>query len=254
VRCAGAVAREAKLMLAIAFEGCACRAAFHAGVAAGLADAKVPLALAAGASSGSLCAAGVAAGRAAELPAIWRALAGRSIVSWRRALWNRSPFDMSYLVRQTVRAALDGGDLRRGPGEALIVATRLRDLKSIVYSSREEPDLVDPLLGSCFFPVLYGRPVRVRGEWLLDGGLINNLPIEPLVERGAKDVIAVVTSPDGTALKRPLRARWRPTASGARVHVIHPRRPLAIRSWDLDGDRIAAALDEGFARGREFAS
>jgi NTE family protein len=241
-------------VLGIAFEGCACRAAFHAGVVAGLAEAKVPIALAAGASSGSLCAAGVAAGRAVELPSVWRALGGRSIVSLKRALWNRSIFDMSHLVRHTVREALAGGDLRRGPGEALVVATRLRDLRPIVYSSREEPDLVEPLLGSCFFPVLYGRPVQVRGEWLLDGGLVDNLPIETLVERGADEVIAVVTSPEGTALKTPLRKRWRPRAAGARVHVIHPRAPLEIRSWDLDADRIARALDEGYARGREFAS
>ncbi|HZS39370.1 MAG TPA: patatin-like phospholipase family protein [Polyangia bacterium] len=241
-------------MLGIVFEGCACRAAFHAGVAAGLAEAKMPIALAAGSSSGSLCAAGVAAGRAAELPSVWRALGGRSIVSFRRALWNRSIFDMSHLVRRTVRDALAGGDLRHGPGEALVVATRLRDLKPIVYSSREEPDLVEPLLGSCFFPVLYGRPVRVRGEWLVDGGLVDNLPLETLVARGADEVIAVVTSHEGTALKHPLRTRWRPHAAGARVHVIHPRTPLAIRSWDFDPERIARALDEGYARGREFAS
>jgi predicted patatin/cPLA2 family phospholipase len=161
---------------------------------------------------------------------------------------------MSHLVRRTVREALGGGDLRGGPGEALAVATRLRDLETVVYSSRDEPDFVEPLLGSCFFPVLYGRTVRVRGELLVDGGLTNNLPIEALTARGADEVIAVVTSTEGTALKTPLNPRWRPRADGARVHVIHPRTPLAIRSWDFDRDRIARAVDEGWARGREFVA
>jgi NTE family protein len=240
-------------MLGVAFEGCACRAAFHAGVAAALAESRLAPALAAGASSGSLCAAAIAAGRARELPSLFAALAGRSIVSWRRALWNRSPFDMSHMVRTTLRRTLGDGDLRRGPAEALIVATRVRDLQPRMFSTRQEADIVEPLLGSCFFPLLYGRAVRVRGELLLDGGLLDNLPVEALAARGADEIIAVVTSPEGTALKTPLRRRWRIAADGARIHVVHPRRRLELRSWDFDRERIARAIDEGFARGRELA-
>jgi hypothetical protein len=36
------------------------------------------------------------------------------------------------------------------------------------------------------------------------------------------------------------------------VHVIHPRRALRIRSWDLSRDRMRHALDEGRASAREF--
>ena len=240
-------------MIGVAFEGCACRAAFHAGVAAGLAESGVKVGLTAGASSGSLIAVGLAAGRAAELPGIWRRLGGRSIVSFRRALQNRSLFDMSHLVRTALREALGPADLRSGPTEALVVATRLRDLKTLLFSSRQEPDLVEPLLGSCFLPLLYGRTVRVRGQLLVDGGLTDNLPVEALAARGCDEILAVVTSPDGTALKTPWQQRWRPTASGARVRVIHPRTPLQIRSWDFDPDGIARAIDEGYARARELA-
>ena len=250
-------------MLGIAFEGCACRAAFHAGVAAALVEAGLPVTMTAGASSGSLCAAAWAAGRAADLPAILRSLGGRSIVSLRRALWNRSLFDMSHIVRSVLEEYLGGFDLRAGSVEALISVTCLRGLRPLLVSSREEPDLVPVLLGSCFLPVLYGRVVRHRGEILVDGGLTDNLPIEALAERGCDEVIAVIAAADGTALKRPLRPRLRlghgpgeprrpRHIGGARVHVIHPRRPLEIRAWDLASDRIAGALDEGYARGREF--
>ncbi len=244
-------------MLAIAFAGCACRAAFHAGVAAALAERELPIALTAGASSGSLIAVGLAAGRGTQLPAIWRALAGRSIVSLRRLVHNRSPFDMSHLVRTTLEAALGGptADLRAHRVEALVTATRLRDLRRIIFSTREEPDMLPPLLGSCFFPLLYGRTIRVRGQLLVDGGLVDNLPLEALVERGARELIAVTTRPDGTALKTPWRKRWRPQvdpASRARVHVIHPRTPLAIKSWDFSPDAIARAVDDGYDAGRRF--
>ena len=239
-------------MVGIAFEGCACRAAFHAGVSAALAEAKLPIAFAAGASSGSLCAVGMAAGLGRELPALFGALGGRSIICLRRLWWNRSPFDMSYLVRTALVDALGDADLRVQPVEALVVATRFRDLKAVVYSSKIEPAMLEPLLGSCFFPVLYGRPIRVRGEWLLDGGLTDNLPIERLVERGVDEVIAVVPSHRGTAFKSPLRPRWHPRVRGARVHVVHPRRRLELRAWDLSKERMYRAIDEGYRSGRDF--
>ena len=115
--------------------------------------------------------------------------------------------------------------------------------------------MLPPLLGSCFFPLLYGRTVRGRGELYVDGGLVDNLPLEALAERGAREILAVTTRADGTALKTPLRKRWRPRVdpgSGARVHVIHPRKPLAIRSWDFSPDAIARAIDDGYDAARRF--
>jgi predicted acylesterase/phospholipase RssA len=208
--------------------------------------------LASGASSGSLCAAGIAAGRAHEMPALWRSLGGRKIVSFRRWLTNRSPFDMSTIVRTTLRNVLGEGDLRAAPGEALVVATRARGLQRLIFSSRQESDFVEPLLGSCFFPVFYGRAIRVRGDLLLDGGVTDNLPLQPLVDRGCTEVIAVTARADGTVLRTLRDRRWRPTISGARLHHIHPLRPLAIGSWDLSADNVNAAVDAGYAAARAF--
>jgi NTE family protein len=240
-------------MIGVAFEGCACRAAFHAGVVAALDEAKLPIALTAGSSSGSLCAVALASGRGGELPERWRALAGRSLVSFRRALWNRSPFDMSHIVRTAIVDGLGEVDLREQPVEALVVATRLRDLRPIVFSSRTEPAMLEPILGSCFVPVLYGRPVRVRGDWLVDGGATDNLPIELLGTRGAEDVVAVVTSHEGRAFKSLRRPRWRPELPGRRLHLIRPERPLEIGSWDFSRDPLERAIDEGYRQGRRFA-
>jgi NTE family protein len=131
-----------------------------------------------------------------------------------------------------------------------VTATRLRDLRPVVFSTREEPDMLAPLLASCFFPVLYGRPVRVRGRLFVDGGLRDNLPLEALAARGAREILAVVTRADGTTKKTPWR-RLRPRVDGAQVHVVCPRRPLPLRSWDFDPDGISRAIDAGYeAAGR----
>jgi NTE family protein len=239
-------------MVGIAFEGCACRAAFHAGVAAAFAESRVPIALTAGTSSGSLCAAALAAGRAADLPDLWRALADCSIVSFRRAAWNRSLFDMSHLVRSALVGALGALDLRDRSIEALVVATRLRDWSTLVFSSRSEPTMLEPLLGSCFLPPFYGRPIRVRGDLLVDGGFTDNLPLELLATKGADEIVAVVTSHRGTALKSMTRPLWVPKVDGKRLHVIHPERKLEIGAWDFSRDRMNRAIDEGYRRAREL--
>ncbi len=243
----------AKGRIAVVFEGCACRAAFAAGVGAALAEAGLPVAITAGASSGSIIAAGFAAGLGPDLPALWDRVGGRSIVSLRRLVHNRSPFDMSTIVRDALRTAVGDGDLRGHAIEALCTATRLRDLRTLVLSSREEPDFALAVLGSCFFPVLYGRPIRVRGELVIDGGATDNLPLAAAADRGASVILAVVPAADGTARIRPFGPRVRPETiapPGTRVNTVHPRRPRAIGAWDLDRGRMRAAV----AAGRDAAA
>jgi NTE family protein len=240
-------------MLGLAFEGCAFKAAFHAGVAAALAEHRVVTPLVAGASSGALIAVGIAAGRALDLPDVFRRFADRSLWSIRRALWNRSVCDMSHLLSTSLTQLLGATDLREVPVEALISATRLPSLECRVFSTRDEPELIRPLLGSCFIPGIYGRPVALRGELLLDGGVTDNLPLEALVRHGATEVIAVVTQPDGLALKRLGAPRWRPEVRGVKVHILKPTRALGLRSWDTQADRLAAAIDDGYQCGRAFA-
>lgn len=235
------------VMLAVVFEGCACRAAFYAGVVDVLLRSGVQVGVTAGASSGAIAAAALASGRGAEFVQVYRSLGNRPVLSWRRAWANRSPFDMSTIVREALRESFGDGDLRAAPIESLCTVTRLRDLKRVVVSSREETDFVPAILGSCFLPVLYGRAIRLHGEWVIDGGISDNLPLGPVIERGANTILAVVPSHDGTALKRPTRPRVKPEDAPvkARVITLCPRRPLAIGAWDFDRSRIEAAIEAG---------
>ena len=239
-------------MLGISFQGCACRSAFYAGVVAALDEAKVPIQITSGASSGAICALAVAAGKAKELPDLWRRLANTPVVSWRRLFHNNSPFDMSYIVRNALVSSFESFDLRQSSIEVLINTTSVKTQRPRIFSSKEEADMLEPVMGSAFFPVLYGRPVKVRDEWLLDGGLSDNLPLEILAARGATEVIAVVPSHEGIAFKNLRNRRWKPQLPNAKVHVIHPREKLALKSWEFAGDRMEAAIEEGYNRGREF--
>jgi predicted acylesterase/phospholipase RssA len=231
--------------LGVAFQGCACRAAFHAGVAQALCARGITPRWTAGASSGSIIAAAMAAGLGDRLPNLWRSFAGRSVVSLRRLWINRSPFDMSHLVRTGLRDHLGSGDLRAHPTEALVVATRLRGMRREIFSSHHEHDLVEPLLASCFLPLLYGRTIRLHNEIYVDGGITDNLPIEELQQRGAREVIAVVANQHGRLLKDLRRRHWTPALTNSSLLVIKPRRTLEIGSWDFDPERVERAIDAG---------
>ncbi len=226
--------------------------AFHVGVAGALSDGGLRADKVSGASSGSVIAGALAAGRGAELPQLFARFAGRSIVSVRRMLHNRSLFDMSHLVRSALTGTLGKGDLRSQPVEALVPVTRIPSMTTAILSSHQEPNMVEVILGSCYIPVLYGRPIRLSVGWVLDGGWGDNLPLAPLAERGCDEIIAVVVSADGRARRTVSHNGWEPSVEGARLHVIRPARPLAIRSWDLDADRAQQAIEDGYAAGRSF--
>jgi predicted acylesterase/phospholipase RssA len=241
------------------FEGCACRSSFFAGVAARLDEAGLTFPLSAGSSSGSLSAAAVAAGLASQLPALWRGLAGQSVFSWRRAWRNRSIFDMRTIVHNGIVDLLGDGDLRNAPGEAFAAVTLLPQFRSHFFSSRQQPDMIKILLGSCFIPGIYGpaisHVVDDKPRYLFDGGISNNLPIEAVIAAGATDIVCVVSRPRPLANKHPLRRRWQPSVpmgSTATIRIIYPQRALAVRSWDLNAAHVAAAIDDGRVEAERF--
>jgi NTE family protein len=60
----------------------------------------------------------------------------------------------------------------------IICATEINEGVSIYFSTGE---LISPLIASSAVPILY-KPVAYQKKLLCDGGLLNNLPIEPLIQ------------------------------------------------------------------------
>lgn len=68
--------------------------------------------------------------------------------------------------------------------------TNVRTGRSEFFSSGP---LIPPLLASCSVPVIF-KPIQINDQYYMDGGLVNNLPVEPLRERCDK-IIGVHTNP-----------------------------------------------------------
>ena len=58
-----------------------------------------------------------------------------------------------------------------------VCATNLQNGKSAFFSTGE---LIRPIIASSAIPVLFS-PVRIEDKYYIDGGVVNNLPVEPLI-------------------------------------------------------------------------
>ncbi|HEY42802.1 MAG TPA: patatin-like phospholipase family protein [Anaerolineae bacterium] len=68
----------------------------------------------------------------------------------------------------------------------------------------DEGPVIDAILATCAFPGVL-PPVASNGHWLVDGGLLNNLPVDVVRNLGAEVVIASNVTPDSVQ-ENPLEA------------------------------------------------
>jgi NTE family protein len=196
--------------IGLALSGGAARGIAHVGVLRALEENKIPIDAIVGASAGALIggcyATGLSIERLEEMARGFR---------WRHA----SRLAFSRLGLQT------NAGLEKFLKKSLPV-TRFEDLKipfaamvtdlikkeSIVF--RDSGDLPFAIRASCSVPALYA-PVRdSEGRFLIDGGILCNLPISQTRELGADLVIAVDVNFDGVKFFSQPR-----TALGVMAHV-----------------------------------
>jgi NTE family protein len=65
--------------------------------------------------------------------------------------------------------------------------------------------LVDAIMASCAMPGIFA-PFKIKDKLLFDGGVINPLPTEPLIEMGVKRIIAVNVTPSKDDIRRQYEA------------------------------------------------
>lgn len=63
-------------------------------------------------------------------------------------------------------------------------------VKYAKLSEMNEEDIKKTMLASCAIPVAF-KPVTIAGETFYDGGILENTPINPLIEAGCKKIIVI---------------------------------------------------------------
>lgn len=162
--------------LALALSGGGARGIAHLGVLAALDELGLPVERMAGVSSGAIAGAFYAAGYPPR--EVLRLLLSTNVARLTRPAFSRLGLLGLDAVEQLLARYL-GADVRfadlRLP--LTLVATDLVAGESVYFS---EGPLLPPLLASSAVPIVY-RAVEYQGRQLVDGGLLNNLPVEPLL-------------------------------------------------------------------------
>jgi NTE family protein len=110
-----------------------------------------------------------------------------------RAMFNRSSSDPSqrlrdFFIDHGVNPELSFADLTHA--ELAIVSADLNTGKPIVHGEHPHEKILDALLLSTALPPWF-MPVRRQERYLMDGGVLSNLPIEPAIKYGATQVVAL---------------------------------------------------------------
>jgi NTE family protein len=186
-----AIAAPLTVTLSLALSGGGARGIAHLGVLAALDELNLPVGRLAGVSSGAIASAFYAAGvPPRDVLKLFQAV---NVVRLTRPVFGQRGLLGLDAVEQLLARHLGPGlqfeDLRL---PLTIVATDLVAGETVYFS---QGPLLPPLLASSAVPIIY-RPVEYQGKLLVDGGLLNNLPVEPLLARyGGAPVVGVHCNP-----------------------------------------------------------
>jgi NTE family protein len=193
------------MKIGLALGGGATRGMAHLGVLSALDEASIPIDCVAGCSAGSVIAAVYCSGLSIEK---MKAMAGfvqwRRIASRNRTQWGFFSFDRLERWLTMVLGDIEFSDLKTPL--AIVVCDAMIGERIVLREGRIAP----AVHASCAVPGII-NPVEIDGRLMMDGGIVDNLPVTAAREMGADYVVAVdVFQPnylrDGHPLARGLTA------------------------------------------------
>lgn len=94
----------------------------------------------------------------------------------------------NFLILQGLLPELTFGDIRGV--KLLTVATDLNNYRLTVFGQNPNDSLLEGVLASASIPP-WVEPMQRNDQYLIDGGVVSNLPIEPAIAHGATEIIAL---------------------------------------------------------------
>jgi len=181
-------------MYGLALGGGGARGAYEAGVLKALEELNIEVGAITGTSIGAINAAGYLSAGISTVEEVWRLMDKDSIIdvnaeSLIDSLKNggfdyEKPFSL-------LRKYLDESSIRNNPIDFGIVTVNLTDRDPIVVFKDDIPEgkIIEYVLASANHPVL--KRFEIDGDKYMDGGIYDNVPIEPLIRKGYRDIIVV---------------------------------------------------------------
>lgn len=94
-------------------------------------------------------------------------------------------------LKELIEAAIDEKKIRASDIDFIMETFSISNMKEVIISAKEAEEgyLKDYLLASANFPLF--KSDKLLGKKFLDGGIVNNVPIDLLINRGYKDIIVI---------------------------------------------------------------
>jgi NTE family protein len=188
----------------------------HIGVIRSLHEAGIPVDVACGASVGALVAGSLAAGFLDPLDRWARRLSWSHIIGFMEVAIPRSGLVEGEKISGYLREVLSDPMIENLPIPFAAVATDLKTGKEVWL---REGSLIDAVRASISLPGIF-TPFGRNGQWLVDGGLVNPVPVSLCREMGADIVIAVNLNSD---IMRKPRLRQMADPPGIERNGVSPR-------------------------------
>jgi NTE family protein len=202
--------------IGLVLSGGGARGMAHAGVMKALDELGIRISAISGTSSGALAGVLYAAGVKPEaMPAIFGQLRLFSFDGWnlgRKGLLKSTAF------RKIISRNLKVQNFEELEIPATICLTDFTNAKTVFVNSGP---IMEPLIASCSIPFLF-MPVLLNGSMMVDGGLLNNFPVEPLA--GKTDcIIGVHVNPIRTYTTMHFRSLIERSCQMAIMNVTLPK-------------------------------
>ena len=251
---------SARPRIGLALGGGAARGWAHIGVLRALKSAGIEPDVIAGTSMGAVVGGAYAAGRLEELEDWARSVTRRRMLRFLDIkLWSTGLIGGGRLAGQ-LKETLGDVAIEELPLRYAAIATEIGTGHEIWLT---QGSLVEAMRASYALPGIF-PPVKVAGRWLMDGALVNPIPVAAARALGARVVIAVNPNADmfgrGTVIqdtwpgarrrgRRGLRAARGVGGDGRSLqHHPGPHRPLAARRRPAGPDDRAQARAHGHVR------
>lgn len=209
--------------IGLALSGGGCRSVAHLGMMQALIEQGVSFSQVAGSSAGAII--GALYCRGISPKEILKILSALNYLSIFRPALNWQALLNLEKVIDFLTIHLPEDDFSSLHTPLVVVAT---DLKKGKIKYFKKGKLWKTLIASCSIPVVFS-PVKIKGTAYVDGGLLNNLPIEPLKKK-CNYVIGLHCNPIGIIRTR---VNWKKQLERSWLLAISSRDRLKIKKIDL---------------------
>ena len=208
----------------IVLEGGGAKGSYQVGVWQALSEAGVKIKGIAGASVGALNGALMCQGELKKAEKLWSSISYGKVLAGSDSLLaalsehtsvpakkaadeakqviEGGGFDISPLKR-LIAENINPAAIKASPRELYAVTFSLEERRQLTIDIRALPEekMCDMLLASAYLPGF--RQEKLQGQHFLDGGMLNSVPVDVLLERGYQDIIVIRIY--GVGITRPVR-------------------------------------------------